>query len=91
MNLMDKYGRNQDLIIEDFYLVDEITGEKNLSSMLVVWADEGVENIVFKIDGVTNVAKQTKTLYYVFLDPRYDRDFVKKEIEAKILCRKENE
>jgi 16S rRNA G966 N2-methylase RsmD len=52
-----------------------------------VWADAGMMNFIKEVAGVTNVFDNTcSTQYHVFLDPRYNRDFVKKEIEAVIVC-----
>ena len=86
---IDEHGRENDIIIEDVYLFNDL-GIETLTGMIVVWADEGLKELIFKISGISRVENESPFHYYVFLDPRYDREFVKKEIEAKILCRKED-
>jgi len=85
---MDKHGKLTDILVLDCYREDQKTGLKILQEKeLTVWADEQHKEIIKKTHGVTNVYNHTTPCEFdVFLDPRYDREFVKKEIEANILC-----
>jgi 16S rRNA G966 N2-methylase RsmD len=83
-----KTGKIMEVLIEDNYFIDEKTGVEHIMKRIVnVWANAGMSNVIKEVPGVTNVFNNDcPTLYMVFLDPRYDRDFVKKEIEAVIVC-----
>jgi len=83
-------GRKTDVFIEDIIIEDKKTGMKSVSDELfMVWADSGLSRLIYSIPGVTVVMENPKCRYTVGLDKRYDMDFVKKEVEAEILCRKE--
>ena len=70
-----KNGRITDVIVEwqdDLRYVD-------------VWADEGSKELIENVEGVTNCYNNLSEVnYHVYLDPRYDKEFVMKEIEAAI-------
>lgn len=83
----EKTGKMQDVLIEDNYTKDE-TGLSTLSRSVDVWADAGMIEVIKKVEGVTNVFKDLcETKYNVYLDPRYNHNFLKKEIEAAIKCK----
>ena len=84
-------GKLTDVLIEDFYMDDPKTGMKKLVEKYInVWADSGKKDIIRTVKGVTNVfLTRGDCEYEVFLDPRYDREWVKAEIEAVIRCGEE--
>lgn len=86
---MDKHGRVKDVVIKDNYRVDDATGMKVPCDSVTVWADKGLIDIIKNVPGVASAFDIGGGFdYTVFFDPRYDREFVKQEIEAIILCRK---
>jgi len=64
-------GRIADVLVE------------NKDNGLNVWADDGNKEIITSVEGVFQVT-QIYSWYDVTLDPRYDAEYVKKEIEAQI-------
>ena len=52
--------------------------------MFVVWADENLLELISKVTGVIKVFKERETRYVAYFDPRYDKGFVQREIEAFI-------
>ena len=79
---MDEHGKRVDVIIEDNYGRDYDTGLRKFVGLLV-WADDGMLDITKAIPGI-HAAFADTTRYMVFLDPRYDKEFIEKEIEAQI-------
>ncbi len=66
-------GRLQDVLVED-----HITG-------LIVWADPGMKDIISSVPGVCWCGSGLETTKYtVHLDPRYDVEWIKNEIIARI-------
>ena len=57
----------------------------NLTGGFEVWADDGMKEIIKNVDGVVWVG-QDNTQYTIHLDPRYNKDYLYKEIEAVIKC-----
>ena len=81
---MTDNGRLTDVLIEDQFTTDPATGIKEWYA-LEVWADAGNSDVIQSVPGVANVfSNLTPTQYKVYLDPRYDREWVKAEIEAAI-------
>ena len=78
-------GKNVVVIIEDRKNTDQRTGVEYTSNWINVYADAGMKEIILKVEGVVSVTKMEDTEYMVKLDPRYDREYVKREIEAAIL------
>lgn len=75
---MSQDGKLCDVLVDEFILGDEFI-------YLEVWADANMENVIKSVPGVVNVYNITSEVeYHVFLDPRYDREWVKAEIEAQI-------
>ncbi|GAH37497.1 unnamed protein product [marine sediment metagenome] len=72
-------GRIIDVIVEDY--IDEHNCK--------VWADPGLKELILSVEGVSNIyLNNCNTCYAVFLDHRYDKELVAKEIIATIKCRK---
>jgi len=86
-----KNGRMTDVIIKDEFYTDDRTGVEVMNSLcFTVWADENMLDTIKAVEGVTNVYNQiTKSEFSVYYDQRYDREFLKREIEAAILCKEE--
>lgn len=85
-------GKKLDILIEDKTITDNRTGVETVSDRtFVVWADAETKDIISKVDGVvavyTNQPYATK--YDVFIDARYDIQYVKEAVKAAILCRDE--
>ena len=79
-------GKQIDVLIKDRFNTDSRTGVEILSEQWVnVYADAGMKETILKVAGVISVTKMEETEYMVKLDIRFDRDFVKREIEAAIL------
>lgn len=85
-------GRNQDILIVDEKYTDPRTGVEVVNERcFTVWADADAKAAIESVEGVTNVyVGIAGTQFYVYTDPRYDREFIKREIEASILCRGES-
>jgi hypothetical protein len=49
-----------------------------------VWADDDMKVVIESIEGVALVFNNIPTKYHVYIDPRYDRSEIIKEIEKKI-------
>lgn len=81
-------GKKQDVIIEDVTNTDPRTGVESISqTQVTVWADERMKEVIQKVEGVTNVYNiPTPTLFHVYIDARYNKEYVKRDIEAAILC-----
>ncbi len=79
---MDEFGRMEDVIIEDNMGEDPRTGMAKFFGF-IVWAEAGLESVIDAIRGITSV-RAYKTEYFVSLDPRYSREFIRREIEAQV-------
>ena len=85
---MDANGRKVDVLIEDVFYTDPKTGVEMMFDYFQVWADAGLKDLIKSVEGVTNVfAPMTETCYSVYCDKRYDREFIKREVEAAIICK----
>jgi hypothetical protein len=82
-------GKMKDVLLDEIFFSDPQTGIQTFSR-LIIWADENNLAIIEKVPGVSSAYKDIsqRCKYDVFLDPRYDREFVKAEIEAAILIGK---
>ncbi len=79
MNTKD--GKITDVLIED-----SPTGFG-----FTVWADPDMEDIISSVPGVSWCANEQPTKYVVFLDPRYDVEWIEQEIIAQIKIADQNE
>jgi hypothetical protein len=84
---MNDKGKVKDVLVEPVFYTDEATGVRMPSHALTIWADTNKKDLIAKVEGVANVfCVVSPTEYNVYLDHRYDVDFVSKEIEAVLLC-----
>jgi len=83
---MGENGRKADVIIEDRVYFNQRTGLAERVSSVDVWADSGMRCIIEAVEGVSSVFDDGAPRHVVYVDPRYDLEFVKREIEAAILC-----
>lgn len=79
-------GKKLDVLIEDIFETNSRTGIERLSQYVTVYADPGSKETMLRVEGIMTVTQFDQTEYMVKIDPRYDRDYVKKEIEAALLC-----
>jgi hypothetical protein len=87
---MDKNGKMVDVLIEESIGSDPRTGMPIFFGFSV-WADAGMKDIIKNIPGVYIVLEfNGGTHYDVSLDPRYNREFLKAEIEAQIKINSDN-
>lgn len=81
-------GRKKDVLIEDEILTNPNTGLSYPVRSVCVYADAKLNEIIKGVEGVTTVYNtHNETRYEVNIDPRYDLEHVKREIEAAILCK----
>lgn len=82
-------GRKTDVLIKDVFYTDPKTGVEIMNDRcFTVWADAKLKELIKGVEGVTNVYNTFgDTEYSVYFDARYDREIIKKEVEATILCR----
>jgi hypothetical protein len=71
-----------DVLIQDEIGIDPTTGQVKTFGF-VVWAEPGLASLLLGIPGVYEVT-HNRTKYFVTLDPRFDRDWIAREIEAQI-------
>jgi hypothetical protein len=80
-------GRKFDVLIEDQEIYNPDTGEmQKVPDEFICWADAGLNEVIMSVDGVSHVHSPERGRYFVGVDHRYDIDFVKREVEAAILC-----
>jgi hypothetical protein len=87
MELPISTGRKVDVLIRDYYVQNPLNGELLITEVIEVFADAGMKAVIEKVPGVMLVGHPLAPIKYeVVLDPRYNREIVKKEIMAAILC-----
>jgi len=80
-------GKKFDVLVNDRFNTDPRTGVEMMSQQYVtVYADAGLKEVISKVAGVVSITDFESTEYIVKLDLRFDRNFVKSEIEAAVLC-----
>jgi hypothetical protein len=88
---IDEHGKLTEVSFDDIVGIRNLTGEKIICQHeFIVWTDEGLLDLIKSVIGVYDVQQRigfSKNQYFVFVDWRYDIEFIKKEIEAVILCR----
>lgn len=77
-------GRKYDYLIEDFYAQTNDGSFVKLPNVLTVWAKNGIVEELEKVEGVYMVVQDYETQYAIYIDHRYDVEYVKDEIEAVI-------
>ena len=66
---------------------DPKTGVEIVSdSNFTVWADKKMGKVIENIEGVMEVFQYHNVEFYVYIDKRYDMEFIKREIESAIKC-----
>lgn len=87
---MNKHGKVKQVLFEKALIRNSYTGEmQETENSLQLWTDEGLNELIKKVPGVSIVTPNLggyPTSYGIIIDPRYDIEFVKKEIEATIIC-----
>ena len=80
-------GRKKDVLVLDEKYTDPKTGVEVINSLcFAVWADADKKSAIESVEGVSWVFQEReKTLYRVYIDQRYDREYLKREVEAAIL------
>ena len=78
---MNNNGRMTDVLIEEHTYKDHYGFDT--FAFLKVWMDKSALEYVKLIPGVTTVSGLDGSFYLVILDPRYDREYLKREIEAQ--------
>jgi hypothetical protein len=86
MDLPTPSGREQDVLIRNYCIQNPVSGEWMTTDMIEVFADHNMQPVIAGVAGVMLVTQVMPTKYVVMLDPRYDREILKKEITAQILC-----
>jgi hypothetical protein len=86
---MDERGKEKEILFEDALQRNAITEEFEISkTAFIMWADENLMELIKKVPGVIKVQLvDSSTRYHVIIDARYNLEFIKKEVEAEILCR----
>ncbi len=72
-------GKLTDVLIEDS------------TAGIVVWADPGMKDTISSVPGLSWCNDREPTKYEVHLDPRYDIEWVKQEIIARVKIGTEEE
>lgn len=73
-------GRKTDVLFADCNV------EKGVVRDSTVWADSGLSDVIESVEGVERVFTPLSPIqYHIYLDPRYDYDIVKQNIETAIL------
>ncbi len=85
---MNDHGKLMDVLIFDYSEVFAAPDDKTFKNWIVIYAENGYLELIKKIPGVLLVIEDEKIQcrYQAYLDPRYNHEIVKKEIEAEILC-----
>ena len=90
---MNETGRIADVLIKDQYMYPDNPDKKSLVyDCVTVYADAGIAEIIAAVEGVRKCHKfLDEFTYHAYLDPRYDRETVKRNIKiAVIMATKES-
>ena len=80
-------GKKTQILFEDMKNTDPRTGVEAVSQRnFRVWADKGMQEVIAAVEGVKHVFVYQETEYVVYIDPRYDFEFIKREVEAALIC-----
>ncbi len=84
---MNTKGRKVNFLIEDETYTDPKTGIEMKLDCFTVITDARMNKIIESVEGVRSVFNSLcETDYSVYVDKRYDFEFVKKEVEAALMC-----
>lgn len=87
MNSNENNGKLVEYLIEDQYTIDDTGLRVQCRYYFRIWANAGLEKRFEKIEGVTDAfTVGGPTQYDIYIDHRYDIEFIKKEVEAVIIC-----
>jgi len=79
-------GKVYDIIVEEFSYVDKQTGVRLVCDhSFYVWFDDGYNDLIKTVEGVIH-AFNDPSHYHIYIDKRYDIEYIKKEVEAVLLC-----
>lgn len=84
-----KNGRKHDVLILDEKYTDPRTGVEVINNLCFeVWADAEKKSAIEAVEGVNWVFQEpsAKTHFKVYYDQRYEREYLKREVEAAVLC-----
>lgn len=70
-------GRKADVLIEEVTILGRIE--------LEIWVDAGLRSVIESVPGINQVLIDNGSRYVAILDPRYEIEWVKAEIKARIL------
>ena len=81
-------GKLVEYLIHDFEYINPETGLKVIDEgSFWVWADAGYKKLFEKVEGIILVfAEHPGTHYHIYIDKRYDIEYIKREVEAIIRC-----
>lgn len=87
---MNDKGKKVQVLFETAMKRNNITGEFEVAlNAFQLWTEPNLEELIRKVPGVCEVTSKFSgysSSYAIVIDPRYDVEFVKKEIEAEIIC-----
>ena len=80
-------GKKCDVLIEDNFTYDQQTGIKSVYPYsFTLWGDEGLKDLIESVNGVDAAySPLSKNEYSIYIDHRYDIEYVKEEVRARIL------
>lgn len=83
---MNETGRIADVVIEDVYFFKGDPDKEKVAGYVMVWADAGMKDIIAGVEGVEACYKDLgETRYHAYLDVRYNREVVKKNIKLAVV------
>jgi hypothetical protein len=83
---MKESGRIADVLLKDEWFFPNDPEKMTLSRCISVWADPGMKGVIAGVEGVDSCYNNSsETQYHVYLDPRYDRDVVKRNIKLAVI------
>ena len=76
-------GRKRDVLIKDVFFWPDDPIKRLEADYVIVYADPGMKRAIENAEGVRSVFRFIDDYtYHAYLDPRYDKLWVKAEIEA---------
>lgn len=72
----------------DVYIKDHIVSLEGRTFLkgFIVYADEGMADVISSTPGVIGVSCFKRVVYHVEIDPRWDSNWIARELEARIKC-----
>lgn len=79
-------GRNVHFLFENIVLP---TGQEIVNPFLL-WVDDNLIEKISEIEGISFIEpSKIRCLFQIYVDKRYDLEYIKKEIEAVVMIEKE--